>query len=71
MLTFKKDDPIVQKLKDAGYRTMDNPYQQDGCIITFPVAWNDVEFDTVNGLEVNLETAIDQLNRYKLYGTLD
>ena len=65
-VNFQKDDPIVQKLTDAGYRIMDNPYQQDGCIVTFPVAWNDVEFDTVDGLEVNLETAIDQLNRYKL-----
>ena len=35
-------------------------------LCTFPVAWNDVEFDTVDGLEVNLETAVDQLNRYKL-----
>ena len=35
--------------------------------MTFPVAWEDVEFDKVDGVEVNLESAVTQLERYKKY----
>jgi ribonucleoside-triphosphate reductase len=34
--------------------------------VTFPVAYEDVEFDVVDGKEVNLEPAVAQLERYKL-----
>jgi len=49
---------------------IDNPSDPDAVLITFPVSWDDVPFDTVEKegqiLEVNLETAIQQLERYKL-----
>jgi ribonucleoside-triphosphate reductase len=35
-------------------------------LVTFPVKWDSVEFNTVNGLEVNIESAITQLDRYKM-----
>jgi len=49
---------------------IDNPTDPSAVLITFPVKWDDVPFDKVekNGvhLEVNLETAITQLERYKM-----
>jgi ribonucleoside-triphosphate reductase len=63
---FSKHDPYVDQLKEAGYRVMDDPYNTDGVLITFPVDNSTVEFDEVDGRWVNLEPAIAQLNRYKL-----
>ena len=67
---FSKHDPIVPVCAEAGYRVFDDPYASDAVLITFPVAWEDVKFDTVvrNGqeLHVNLESAVAQLDRYKL-----
>jgi ribonucleoside-triphosphate reductase len=44
----------------------DDPTSPDAVLITFPVAYEEVEFDVVDGKDVNLESAIDQLNRYKM-----
>ena len=38
-------------------------------LVTFPVKWDDVPFDKVDGKEVNLESALDQLERYKMIQT--
>jgi ribonucleoside-triphosphate reductase len=38
-------------------------------LVTFPVKWDDVPFDRVDGKEVNLESALDQLERYKMIQT--
>ena len=69
-VNFGKHDPLLLKLKEANYRMMPNPADSNGVIVTFPVAWEDVEFDKVHKpdgtvVEVNLETAIEQLERYK------
>lgn len=65
-VNFSKYDPIVAKARIAGYRVFDNPADPDGVLITFPVKWDSVEFDVVNGVEVNTESALAQLDRYKL-----
>jgi ribonucleoside-triphosphate reductase len=65
-VTFGKHDPIVEVAKAANYKTVNHPTDPDAVLITFPVCWDDVPFDKVNGLEVNLDSAIDQLDRYKL-----
>lgn len=65
-VVFVKHDPLVNVLRDAGYKVMEHPNGTGDFIITLPVAWEDVEFDTVNGLEVNVESAIAQLERYKV-----
>jgi ribonucleoside-triphosphate reductase len=74
-IRFSKHDPLVQVCRDAGYRVFDDPYGGDAVLITVPVAWEDVEFDTVvpdhaqgdrpTVLQVNQETAVAQLERYK------
>jgi len=65
-VNFSKHNSIVPLLKQANYRVFDNPFDNTGVIVTFPVSWDDVEFDIVDGMEVNLESAIDQLERYKM-----
>jgi adenosylcobalamin-dependent ribonucleoside-triphosphate reductase len=64
-INFSKSDPLVPLLREAGYRVFDNPYDASGVIVTVPVSYEGVDFDVVDGREVNLESAIDQLERYK------
>lgn len=69
-VNFSKHDPLVPLCRAAGYRVFDNPTDSESVLITFPVAWDDVPFDkfTKDGvdMEVNLESAISQLDRYKM-----
>ena len=66
---FSKYDPVIEKLKAANYQVINHPTDPSGVLVTFPVKWEGVPFDKVNGKEVNLESAIDQLNRYKMIQT--
>lgn len=65
-VTFSKHDPIVPVMIEAGYKVIEKPFEPDSVLVSFPVAYEDVEFDMVDGKEVNLESAIDQLERYAL-----
>lgn len=65
-VNFSKHDPILSKMREAGYKVIPNPVDPEGILVTFPVEWDDVNFETVNGVEVNTETAVAQLERYKL-----
>jgi len=62
---FSRHDPFVESLKAANYRVFDDPSSPDAVLVTFPVAYEGVHFDNVDGKQVNLESALDQLNRYK------
>jgi ribonucleoside-triphosphate reductase len=66
-INFSKHDGLVGKLRAAGYRVFDNPSDPEAVLITFPVKYDDVKFDKVDGKEVNLESAVDQLRRYRKY----
>lgn len=66
---FSKHDPVVEKLKAANYNVINHPTDDSGVLVTFPVEWTDVPFHKVNGKEVNLDSAIDQLEKYKLLQT--
>jgi adenosylcobalamin-dependent ribonucleoside-triphosphate reductase len=68
-VNFSIHDPLVPKFKEAGYKVIPNPTDSSGVIVTLPVKWDDVEFDKFNGMEVNLESAVEQLNRYLLLQT--
>lgn len=69
-IKFGIHDPLVPLLRAAGYRVFDAPFSTDAVIVTFPVAYDDVDFEYVDlgnrVVEVNRETAVEQLNRYKL-----
>lgn len=72
-INFGKNDPILPRLREAGYDVKDNPNQPtEGTIVKFPIKWENVEFDKVTRtdgtvVEVNNESAIAQLERYKKY----
>jgi ribonucleoside-triphosphate reductase len=66
---FSKHDPIVDKLREANYRVINHPTDDSGVLITFPVKWEGVPFDKVDGKEVNLDSAVMQLDKYKLLQT--
>jgi ribonucleoside-triphosphate reductase len=66
---FSKHDPVVEKLRQANYRVINHPVDDSGVLVTFPVMWDGVPFDEVEGKEVNIESAIVQLERYKLLQT--
>lgn len=65
-VNFSKHDPMLGKLKDAGYKVFQNPHQRDGVLVCLPVKYQGVPFQIVDGVQVNLQSAIDQLQRYKL-----
>lgn len=69
-VNFGKYDPLVPLCRSAGYKVIENPVDPSAVLITFPVKWEDVPFDKVERdgkvLEVNLESAISQLDRYKM-----
>jgi adenosylcobalamin-dependent ribonucleoside-triphosphate reductase len=78
-VTFGKADPLVPKLKDAGYRVREKPGEPESYLVTLPFDWGALPVFTKQTVvrkghdgseaevevEVNLESAIDQLNRYK------
>ena len=63
-------DPIVDILRAAGYRTMENPSDPSGMLISFPVEYPGTIFKSVDGKYVNHDTAIQQLNSYRRWNTL-
>jgi len=72
-VNFSRKDPLVEKLKDANYRWILHPTEPEGILFCLPID-NGNYFDrvTVNRndgteeiLEINKESAIDQLERYK------
>jgi ribonucleoside-triphosphate reductase len=65
-VTFSRHDELIPILRNAGYRIVPKPYEQESVLITLPVAYPDVPFNKVHGLEVNAESAISQLERYRM-----
>lgn len=66
---FSKHDPVVEKLRLANYNVINHPTDDSGVLITFPVAWDNVPFQKVDGKEVNIDSAIMQLEKYKMMQT--
>lgn len=70
-INLSKFDPLVALCRAAGYRVFDNPSDPDAILVTLPVKYEGVPFESYERdgekVEVNLETAIFQLERYKLY----
>jgi ribonucleoside-triphosphate reductase len=69
-VNFGKHDPLVPLCRSAGYKVIQNPSDPEAVLITLPVKWEGVPFSKFvkNGveIEVNLESAIEQLERYKM-----
>ena len=72
-INFGPNDPMLPILRDAGYEVYPNPNMPtEGVLVKFPIKWDNIKFDKYvrdNGevIEVNNESAIGQLERYKKY----
>ena len=60
-VNFSKHDPVLEKLREANYKVIPNPVDPEGVLVTFPVSWDDIEFTNINGTEVNITSAVEQL----------
>lgn len=64
------NDPLLKACEDAGYRVEPVPNNQESRLVVIPVEYNNMDFDKVDVdgtiVEVNQETAVTQLERYKL-----
>lgn len=65
-VAFSGHDPLVEILRQANYKVIDHPTRPGDVVISLPVAWDSVEFSRVGDLEVNLDTAIQQLDHYRM-----
>jgi ribonucleoside-triphosphate reductase len=65
-VAFSRYDPLLDKLRAANYNVFNHPYDDSAVLVTFPVKNEGVIFDTVNGKEVNLDSAVKQLEAYKM-----
>lgn len=65
-VTFSKHDPIVAVMQAANYKVFEKPFEPESMLVAFPVAYEDVKFTEIGGKFVNIESAIKQLERYKL-----
>lgn len=65
-IVFGRTEPMVDVLKRAGYEVRPHPTQETMVLIKFPVESAGVVFEDFNGTPVNLEPAVEQLDRYKL-----
>lgn len=66
---FGKHDPLVDILRAANYNVFNHPTDDTGVLVTFPVVYEGVQFTEVKGIEVNLDTAIQQLEKYRMLNT--
>jgi ribonucleoside-triphosphate reductase len=68
---FSRHDPILSDLSTAGYRIIDKPSEPEAVLVCFPHEWPTIPFSRVNSpagpVYVNTESAVDQLERYRLY----
>ena len=65
-VSFNRKDPVVRKLLDAKYWIFDHPLDPESVLAAMPVPYDDVEFDNVGGHMINRETAVSQLERYRM-----
>lgn len=66
-IAFDKHDPLLPILQEAGYHSFPHP-TDPACpiLVCFPVEYDNSYLKSINGKILNQESAVDQLNRYKL-----
>lgn len=74
-VTFSKHDPLVDRFRKAGYEVVEKPFETESVLVKFPVKYDNVPFSlqtvtrkngTLEEVEVNVESAVTQLERYRL-----
>lgn len=74
-ITFSKYDPLVGKFRAAGYTVIEKPFEPESVLVKFPAKYENIPFTRMtvtrkNGkveeVEVNTESAVSQLEWYRL-----
>lgn len=65
-IIYQRTDPMLEILKEAGYEVRPHPTQEVMVLVKFPVENVGVVFDNFHGTPVNQESAVDQLELYKM-----
>lgn len=74
-ITYSKHDPLVAKFRQAGYSIIEKPYEPESVLVKFPVKFENVPFTrmmvtrangVVEEVEVNTESAVNQLEWYRM-----
>ena len=65
-IAFSRYDPLVETLRAANYNVFNHPYDDSAILVTFPVKNEGVDFAIVDGKEVNQDSAVSQLEVYKM-----
>lgn len=74
-ITFSKHDPLVARFIAAGYEVMEKPYETESVLVKFPVKYENIPFvrrtvtrknGKVEEVEINADTAVQQLEWYRL-----
>lgn len=65
-IVYARTDPLVTALREAGYEVRPHPTADTQVLVKFPVESTGVLFEDFHGTPVNLEPAVDQLERYRL-----
>ncbi|WP_166157273.1 MULTISPECIES: ribonucleoside-triphosphate reductase, adenosylcobalamin-dependent [unclassified Neochlamydia] len=74
-ITYSKHDPLVGRFRAAGYTVVEKPYEPESVLVKFPVKFEGISFTRMmvtrkNGkveeVEVNTDSAVHQLEWYKL-----
>lgn len=69
-INFSTEDPLVGALDAAGYKVIPNPSDDNNVLVRFPVDYDGCPFKTVDGKQVNVESACDQMDRYLRWNRL-
>lgn len=65
-VNFRRDDPVMEKLVDAGYQIEPHPSVGDSCLVVLPYEYQGVAFGTHKDYTpINDESAVSQLERYR------
>lgn len=65
-VVFSKHDELIPHFRRCGYKVAEHYRDKSSVIVSLPVEWSDVPFDDVGGVPVNVESAVSQLNRYRM-----
>lgn len=74
-ITFSRHDPLVEKFINAGYEVMEKPFESESVLVKFPVKYDNIPFSRktvtrkngkVEEVEINADTAVQQLEWYRL-----
>lgn len=72
-VSFVKNDPLVEILKNKGYQVTEKPYSKDLVLVKLPASYTNLPFSLerttrkngqIEELEVNTDSALDQLEWY-------